>query len=559
MKKNIKLRILVICLILITSACSKGYLDKSPLSGPSDQNFFTNQDELILAVNGIYPTLKINFDVNMPIVTSLDEATDIGWNRNVDGLQSLGQGNQDSNNAYTQTIWTQFYTSIGRCNFILDNVAKVKDKTTPAIYTRSIAEARFVRAYAYQNLIELFGGVPLVTNMLSINNAQLPRSSKADVLTFVLNELDAAANDLPVSYGASDAGRATKGAALAIKARAALYNGQWDAAIAAAKAVMDLNTYSLHNNFADLFTYNGQTSKEIILALQYLKSAAITQSTAKSYLSRNGLGYSNKLPSQSLVDAFECTDGLTIDKSPLYNPAKPFANRDPRLGFTIALPGSVFYNYQFETHKDSLQCWNYNTSPATRVPNQEAINAFATATGYCWRKYVDLTDKADPANSELNVILVRYAEVLLIYAEAKIEKGEIDQSVYDAINSIRQRSGVNMPAIQPGQSQAQLRSVVRKERLYEFATEGFRLFDIRRWKIADLVMKGPLYGRIPRGLLASAPSIDANGIANYSNVPNKADMRVVEVRNFNANRDYLWPIPNIETVTDPAIVQNPGY
>jgi hypothetical protein len=271
------------------------------------------------------------------------------------------------------------------------------------------------------------------------------------------------------------------------------------------------------------------------------------------------LGYSNKLPSQSLVDAFECTDGLTIDKSPLYNPAKPFANRDPRLGFTIALPGSVFYNYQFETHKDSLQCWNYNTSPATRVPNQEAINAFATATGYCWRKYVDLTDKADPANSELNVILVRYAEVLLIYAEAKIEKGEIDQSVYDAINSIRQRSGVNMPAIQPGQSQAQLRSVVRKERLYEFATEGFRLFDIRRWKIADQVMKGPLYGRIPRGLLANAPSIDANGIANYSNVPNKADMRVVEVRNFNANRDYLWPIPNIETVTDPAIVQNPGY
>jgi hypothetical protein len=545
--------------MLITSACNKGYLDKAPLSGPSDQNFFTNQDELVLAVNGIYPTLKVNFDSNMPIVTSLDAVTDIGWNRNVDGLQSLGQGNQDSNNAYSLTIWTQFYISIGRCNYILDNVAKVKDKTTPAIYTRSIAEARFVRAYAYQNLIELFGGVPLVTKVLTIKDAQIPRSSKAEVLTFVLNELDAAANDLPVSYGASDAGRATKGAALAIKARAALYNSQWDVAIAAAKAVMDLNTYSLHNNFAELFTYNGQTSKEIILALQYLKSAAITQSIAKNYLSRNGLGYSNKLPTQSVVDAFECTDGLTIDKSPIYDPAKPFANRDPRLGFTIALPGSVYYNYQFETNKDSLQCWNYNTSPAIRVPNQDAVNAFATATGYCWRKYVDITDKVDPANSEINVILIRYAEILLIYAEAKIEKGEIDQSVYDAINSIRQRPGVNMPVIQPGQSQTQLRSVVRKERLYEFATEGFRLFDIRRWKIAEQVMKGPLYGRIPRGLLASAPSIDANGIANYSNVPNKADMRVVEVRNFNANRDYLWPIPNIETVTDPAIVQNPGY
>jgi len=158
MKKYIKLGILVICLVLMASACKKD-LDKLPLSGPSDQSFFSNQDELILAVNGIYSTLKINPSDNSPFFITLDNSTDIGWDRNTSDLQSLGKGNQDGNNSYSLIVWTQFYQTIGRCNFILDNVAKVKDKATPAIFARSIAEARFVRAYCYQNLIELFGGV----------------------------------------------------------------------------------------------------------------------------------------------------------------------------------------------------------------------------------------------------------------------------------------------------------------------------------------------------------------------------------------------------------------
>lgn len=546
-------------LLLAGSACNKDYLDKNPLSGPSNESFFTNQAELILAVNGIYTAIVISPTDAMPFITTIDAATDINWDRNTSGLQALGKGNQDSNSDYGQSMWTSFYKLIARCNFILDNVTKVRDVTAPDIYARCIAEARFGRAYAYQNLIELYGGVPLVTKMLGLNDAQIPRNSKEEVLNFVLTELDEAAKDLPVTYGAADVGRATKGTALAFKARAALFNGKWNVAAAAAKAVMDLNNYSLHPNFGELFTYNGQSSKEIILALQYLKTAKRTHSVPRNLLSRNGQGTANKVPSQSLVDSYECTDGLTIDKSPLYDPTKPFVNRDPRLSFTIALPGSKYFNYQFETHKDSLKCWNYNTTPATRIDNQDAINAYASFTGYCWRKYVDLTDKVDVSNSELNIILIRYAEVLLTYAEAKIEGDQIDQSVYDAINAVRQRPSVNMPPIPSGLSQAELRSIVRKERMYELAMEGVRLFDIRRWKIAEQVMKGPFYGRIPKGLLATAPVIDANGIAKYDNVPNKADMRVIETRLFNANRDYLWPIPNIEIVTNPKLTQNPGY
>lgn len=285
-----------------------------------------------------------------------------------------------------------------------------------------------------------------------------------------------------------------KGAALAIRARTALFNRNWDEAANSAKAVMDLNVYKLHNDYGQLFTYAGQTSTEIIFTLQYLKGTR-THSTPQNLLSRMGQGNSNKVPGQTLIDSYECIDGLPVDKSPLYNFNSPFENRDPRLGFTVALPGSNFYNFKFETHKDSLKTWNYNTTPATRVDNIEATHAFATYTGYCWRKYVDLIDKDDRANSELNVILMRYAEVLLIYAEAKIESNSIDQTVYAAINQVRQRPTVNMPTVPLGRSQEQLRSIVRKERKYELASEGLRLFDICRWKIAEKVMNGIFYGR----------------------------------------------------------------
>jgi hypothetical protein len=540
--------------------CSKDYLDRNPLSGPTNENYFTTADELMPAINSAYGAINYAPQDNIPLTLLLDCASDIGWDRNSGDLQKLGLGSHDATNGIALSVWTASYQEITKCNFILDNIYKLKGKITDAVYNRSIAEARFLRAYTYQLLLFLFGDVPLVTHVLSLDQAQLPRNNREEVLDFVLNELDSAAQNLPLTLAATETGRATKGAALAIKARAALYNGRWETAAAAAKAVMDLKIYQLHNSFPELFMYAGSSSKEIILALQFLKTSNVKiHSAPYAFLSRNAQGASNKIPSQSLVDAYECTDGFTIDRSRLYNPQKPFDNRDPRLGYTVALPGSVFYNYQFETNKDSLTCWNYNTSIPTRIDNQDAINTYASFTGYCWRKYVDLQDQADPKSSGLNITLIRYAEVLLTYAEAKIEANQVDQSVYDAINAVRQRSTVNMPPLPAGLSQAALRSAVRRERLYELACEGFRFFDIRRWKIADRVMNGPLYGRVPRGLLQTAPVIDENGVPDYSAVPNRSAMRVVETRRFNANRDYLWPIPAIEINTDTKLVQNPNY
>ncbi|MDR6782597.1 hypothetical protein ABIE26_000915 [Pedobacter africanus] len=560
MKTNFYLIILAAVLITVSPSCQKGYLDKNPLSGPSDETFFANQDELLLAINGLYRYVSYSPLDGMPLNLTIDDGTDIGWDRNNSALQSLGKSNHDSNNSYAKDIWTEAYRVIAKCNFVLDNIEKVKDKTTPAIFNRSKAETRFIRAYTYQYLADYFGGVPLVTNMLKLEDAQIAKTPKEGIVDYVIKELTECAPDLPLTYSGAEVGKASRGAALSIKARTALNNGRWAEAAEAAKAVMDLKIYNLHNNFGALFSYAGQNSNEVIWAFQYLRASKTkTHSTPNNLLSRNGQGFSNKVPSQSLVDVYPCTDGLNIDESPLFNPAEPYKNRDPRLGFTIALPGSVFYNYQFETHRDSLKCWNYNTTPATRVDNQEAINAFATFTGYCWKKYVDLEDKPDRTNSEINVIQIRYAEILLIYAEAKNELNQLDQTAYDAINLIRTRPSVTMPAITAGKTQQEFRSLVRKERLYELAMEGFRMSDLRRWQIAEKAMTGNFYGRVQRGLVAAAPQIDENGLADYSAVPNRADMRVIEVRTFNKDRDYLWPIPNIETVTNTKLIQNPNY
>src|SRR5699024_8908200 len=298
-------------------------------------------------------------------------------NRDVSALQSLGRGDHDSNNDYVINIWREAYKVIGKCNFILDNMHKLDGQMDMQLFERYRGEAQFVRAFTYHYLIDFFGDVPLATSRLTLDSALIPKTPKDEVVDFVLQELEDAAEVLPESYGAADIGRATKGAALAIRARTALHAERWEEAIISAKAVMDLGIYALHPNFEELFTYAGESSQEIIFAFQYLRDQETkTHPTPRRFLSRNAQGHSNLIPSQALVDMYTCVDGQEIDKSPLYDPEKPFENRDPRLGFTVVLPGTEFFGFQFETHKDSVQCWNYshNTSTPVRIDNQEATN-----------------------------------------------------------------------------------------------------------------------------------------------------------------------------------------
>lgn len=537
------------------TACNKS-IDKLPLNSPSSESFYKTAAEVDMGILGCYKSLNWELKSNRPWPVMLDNVTDVSWNRSAHAVQELGNGTATSANSSSEIAWTQCYKSIGRVNFLLENIHRSKELISESYYKQVIAEARWVRAFNYMLLTELFGNVPLVTKVLTLEDPILSRTAKAEVVSFILKELDEAASDLPAS-NVGITGRATKAAAYALKARVALYNEQWQAAADAANAARAIGKYGLYDNYGNLFNYTGETSKEQIFSLQFMKGI-IVHSNSNFLSSRLAGGVANEVPTQQMIDSYECTDGLTIDKSPLYNPSKPFENRDPRLAMSIALPGSIYYGFQFETHPDSTKVWNYNVTPAARVPNTDATNVYATFTGYMWRKWTDIKDRTDDENCEGDIVLFRYAELLLTYAEAKIENNQIDESVYKALDSVRVRAG--MPVVPRGQTQAYLRTLVRRERKIELANEGLRLFDIRRWKIAEKVMKGTRYGRSRTTWLTAAPTLDENSTPDYSNVSNAGVMRVIENMVFNPDRDYLWPVPTSEILTTKGVItQNDNW
>lgn len=535
-------------------SCS-GFLDKYPQTGPSNEDFFSNEDELTLAVNGAYSALYWMSDQNVQYQLFLDGATDIVYIRgtyaNMNTIQA-GQSNAQTN--VFSKIWTHFYTKISLTNNILDNMHRAEGKVSGDFYNRIEAEARFLRAYCYSYLVFLYGDVPYIEHMLDWKDCLRPKNKAEEIIGHIYDDLDFAGEHLPDTWGADDKGRATKGAALGLKARVALYAGDWKLASEAAGKVIGSGVYSIDPDYGALFTHQGENSPEIMLAVQYLKNVQIN-ANAKYIGTRLSNGYSVIVPTQTLVDMYQCRDGKRIDKSPQYNPLKPYENRDPRLDLSIIRPGGWHNGYKFEIHPDSTKTSAIINGEAKRVGNTEVTNAYGTFTGYVGRKYFDEADLPDfISESELNFILLRYAEVLLTYAEARIEAGEIDGSVIDAINQVRQRPGVSMPAATMSMSADELRELVRYERTVEFAMEGLRLFDIRRWKIAEHVLPGKLLGKRVKAHWYEPviPSFNEWGKPVY---PDESIFNSLGDLSFDPSTGYLWPIPQSEIDQNPLLAE----
>lgn len=547
--------------LFLLSACDRDLLNQLPEYGPSDASFYSTQEELEMAITGVYNTLYDNTDYDVNLLMVLDCAADVGWYRMAGGnIQHIGNGSHDSQTGIFQTYWGRFYASVARCNILLEKMPGAKEVTDPAVYKQIESEARFFRCYYYWMLTELFGDVPLIRHTQTLGESKVPRDKKEAVVQFMLEELKECATGLPEQPAVD--GRIPQDAAWALLSRIALYNEKWETAIEAARKVIGGGRFRLHSSYPALFNYDQKGNKEVLFEITSLTDFRMTNQET-GFASRLVGGSAIYVPTQSLVDSYECTDGLSIDKSPLFDPMHPYENRDPRLGYVVALPGSVYFGYQFETHRDSVECWDYNVTPAKRIPNTEATHAYASFSGYNFRKWTDPKDKNMLWKCTIRFCLIRYAEVLLNYAEAKIEAGQLDESVYEAIDQIRQRPTVNMPPLPKGLTQTGLRNAVRRERKYELVMEGFRLFDIHRWKIAEKVLPGPLYGRVKDvgtpGVLLNAPILDEWATPDYRNVKNKDQMFVIEQRSFDPGRDYLWPIPRIELDTNDKLIQNPGY
>jgi starch-binding outer membrane protein, SusD/RagB family len=497
---NLKSILIVGIMALYSVSCSD-LLDKNPLDQISIQTYWTSEKEVQMALTGVYSRLQVatfNHD---------DAKTDVMAGES-DANQSqawvpIAQGDITSTSgSLINEIFTNCYLGISSCNIFLDNVDKAP--IAEANMLKYKAEVQFLRALFYLRLADVYGGVPLYTKQpASIDEAKVKQSTKEQVITQVLADLDFAIANLPDK--AYTDGHAVKGSALALKARTLLYQSQWAGAAAAAKEVMDGGKFSIFNNFNTLFLAKGQGSNpEIIFSTRYLNPDAYSDLDIRW----NWHGVVN--PRRELIDDYECTDGLPITSSPLYDPTNWKLNRDPRLLLTI------------KAFADSVQ-----NSSGKWV--KFAYNG-QSASGYNPYKYgnwdclpIDYSTK-----SEQDWIILRYADVLLMYAEATNEATGPDQSVYDAVNAVRARPGINMPPIPTGLSKDQMRERIRHERRTELGMEGLRWADIKRWKTAEIYIN---------------TLVDVGGVH----------------RKFVAPTNYLMPFPQSEIDVNPQLEQNPGY
>ena len=560
MKYNSEFILSVLSVVLSLSSCAD-FMDRYPLDSPSTETFYSNDEEMTLALNGCYTNITFLAANVMPFELNLDMMSDIGWERTAGSQpQIVGQGSHNANSGIFYDIWNNYYKGIGRCNRLLEGMEKGRENVDSERYNQIAAEARFIRAYCYLHLVACFGDVPLVVQTTSLEDALVSRNPKAEIYQFIYEELDDIVQYLPLE--AQDKQHIEKGTALGLKARAALYNEDYDIAAEAAKACMDLGKYTLHPDYQDLFLRIGENSDEIMLSYSYDGVLRHTQMRVCLSMKMNrGMlrSWATYVPTFKMVDSYECIDGLPIYESLLYDPKNPYQNRDPRMGMSIVRPGDIYGGWLFNSHPDSVTTINVETGEVAE--NLDATGQYASFTGYGYLKYFDESE-LDPMICTGNVILMRYAEVLLTYAEAKIELNQIDQSVYEAINEVRERPTVEMPLVTSvtHPDQESLRKQIRRERNIELALEGFRLYDIRRWRLAEKAMNVTLYGKPNSNTrkYEGIPVFDSTGeVPNYDEFSDI--FRVVERRVFDPNRDYLFPIPQQERDANPNLTQNPGY
>ena len=545
--KNFAKGIFVLFIVSLTFfACDEDFLDRYPESSLNEKTFWKTPEDAKMALVGCYRWWE-----DYANIIWFDALTDNAKNPFDARIPFMALGEQSP-----YTTWDFFEygggaeaSPIRRCNDFLANINNVEGLNED-LKQQYIAEVKFIRAYDYARKTALYGDVPLVTEPISPDEAEgYNKSPKKDVIDYILKDLADAVPHLPID--APETGRVTKGAALALKARIELFNERWEAAAASAKAVMDLGKYSLMQKYEAIFWEVNENNKEVILDIPYVRGTYWNH-VWQHIMPHGEGGWSAVAPVQSLVDAYICLDGKSIEESAIYNPDKPYEKRDPRLHFTIICPGdewngrymdpfSVIDQYVGGNNMDYYAKWAQFGS---------------SISGFHLRKWNNINVSTSELNDGgLNIIIFRYAEVLLTYAEAMYEAGKITQQVLDqTINQLRDRAFVrsggyiSYPKVQA--SAPDLLKIIRNERRVELAMEGLRWYDITRWRIAEDVMNGPVFG-------ARLGQVNPEtGEVTYQTT----DHIYIETRSFDPAKNYLFAIPQyVIDNSKGSIEQNPNY
>lgn len=613
MKKNY---IHISCIMILLMMVSCANLDLNPLSSGSSENWYNDESEIEMSLNDLW----------RPDFFPIDD-----WSWDDDELSRNGSneitiGTMTSQSSTASARWTALYKAISRSLKILSSVENNPNiSISEAKLNQYKGEAYFMIGFAYGELATYFGDCILNKTGMDLDEAYVAkRSPKREVLDFAYECLDKAASMLPASYTGQQ--RPTAGAALGFKVRFALFHEDYEIASAAAEKCMNLNVYKLHDNYRDLFL--ADSSPELMF---YFKGD-LTQkygikhfAYVRDFIIRKIGGFCNQSPSVQLFCSYTCTDGLTIDKSPLYNTKDPFENRDPRLAYTIQpfktkgakdyaeyeqskidktfpekYPDYITLGYEFNPSPYATKVYEVATGQMVSNTDSKAANEHSAYNGLLLRKYV----KDNWADYNLNGTVsdnifpyLRYAEVLLSYAEAMNELNKCTQEILDkTINVVRARAyngtGIAYPRVIMA-SQKELRKIIRMERRVEFPFENMRYRDLLRWKIAEKVYNKPMY-YLPRawsgssnwnGLTGSQsnrelsaafnnllknwddgnypfggiPNIDEDGLPDIDYMEEAGYITRFYQMQFDATKNYLWPIPADDILVNPNLTQNPNY
>jgi hypothetical protein len=535
--KNIAL---IILFTLFMVGCSDDFLIRDHPTGITDDDFWKTTADASNALTACYNGLPRGaYHYTLPYVSNVafEGMTDNLYHAGnyLGDVTTIGSGSNTPSTNHPFVVWREYYKYIRICSRFLENIDKpyFTDETERQ---KMIAEAHILRAYYHMLLLFYYGaeGIPIVDHALLPEEIFASKNTPDEVVDFIISELDIAIKNpnLPNKWTEDRGMRMSKAAAYSLKAIVALQAKRYNVAKVAAKAVIDMNAFELFytadpkgNNFRDLFRYVGQVNNERIAYVPRGHSESWFRSMPKSMAG----GQAAQNPTASIVNAFETLEGKTIDeygaekeefiKNPLYKP------RDPRLTTSIWLPGQVFLDH-------------------TLTPfNGDSEDAFskggASKTGFCLIKFIDPLDVSRTYQGNLDYMLIRYAEVLLVYVEALVESGEHNNpDVVKYLNQIRARAGMPNVNVSVYNSQEKLRELVRRERRVELAFEGQRYFDLRRWGIAKQQMEGPLYGA-------------------YN--PGSGQQIIVETRVFVEPKNNYLPIPQQEIDANENITQNQGW
>ena len=556
-------------------------LETYPGDKVNEGTFYKTGDHAHQGLMGIYGMLRLNEAYGYQFC--FDHLGDIAYGYNYYMMFLATYTDRDGT---IQAHWQTFYDGIHRVNTFIRSVKGMRGIITDEQVNEYVAEAKFLRAMFYFSLTGLFGGVPYYDESTNVNeefmNLKQPRSSLEEVRAHILEDLDEATKYLPVEHAASEYGRATKGAAYALRGKVHLYDKEWQSAINDFEEIVYNKSnnygYALDDDYARVFKlYNGAKSPETVFSIQN-KSGVGTEygmqiQALMGCRGAYGSCWNNTVPSTQLVDMYEFKDGRPFNWDeifPGYNAMTPeqrkellsvemdgsgtivglreadtakilsaYTCRDPRLMATVIVPYSHYMgNIGRTTNVDLIFALDHNLAGNA---NGGTIQNNAGWVSYLYRKFVTEGDQGGAISNRLHTPfafpLIRFADVLLMLSEAYNEAGQLDKAVTE-FNKVRARVG--MPGLNSGpawmvvSNKEQMAERIRKERAVEFAGEGLRFSDLRRWGY-----------EIAHKTLNNVDAVNIYGEPIYTHLFTE--------------RDMLWPIPGVERERNKELTQNPGW